>query len=258
MPIIPSNWSGEKIVNATGMNSDSGFPVYKFAKTVKNIEITDSEAIIDLISFVEEPINREVNLEIKSGKAKLFWKNFDNSYQQINLEELSTKDSYNDSTLGQLGLAIEIIEPTILNVWIRWDKDIDFNIYSNDPPTPQPELITVVDNSFYVDETLGATYTDTITCYAYFPDNATQPGTSWHILYAVNCEGFFQIFQGVYANPENVFPSQNNPFIFNFYPPQVLSGYFELYRTAGEEDYRLILKIVSFNPESNTFIIDFP
>jgi hypothetical protein len=138
MPIIPSDWSGQKIVNATGLSGSGGFPVYAYAKSIEII-ITDLDIFIDLIGFCPESINREVSLNLISGSAQLFFINGNGSYELITKEYLTfnTTNSFVDATLGRLGLSIKCNEITELFLGLRWDKNIAFDLYAPGalPPT---------------------------------------------------------------------------------------------------------------------------
>jgi hypothetical protein len=125
MPIIPISWTGQQTVNAIN-SGGGGFPVYKFVKSL-SITITELDAFIDLIGTCTESINREISIDI-SGRCKLYWKNLNEDYSQIQKNELNFGAKFIDLTLGQLGLAIKVSEPTELFIVIRWDNDIEYNI----------------------------------------------------------------------------------------------------------------------------------
>lgn len=257
MAIIPNNWTGQETVN-TNINSN-GNPCYQYAQTVITTINTLNE-YIDLIGTCSEVINREVSMDIISGRTKLYWKNLDGSYQLINPTDINWKDSFIDLSLGQLGLSMITTESTEIFFNVRWDRNIEFPIYNDviiNPP--DNNLIVVIDNAFYIDENIAASgNNDLINCTAYFSDGFTQPSISWHLLYAVNCTGEFGIIRGEVGNPNYVYPSQGDPFTFSFYPQETIQGHFEIYRVSGELDFKETLRIVSFDNLTNTFVIDFP
>lgn len=141
MPIIPANWTGQQTINAVS-SSGGGFPVYQFSKSLQ-ITLTELDTFIDLIGICNESINRELSLDIISGRVKLFWKNknLDNSYTQITRDDLTFDTNFVDLTLGQLGLSVKISEPTELFVVVRWDNDVNFDIYEE--PIPEGIIIEV-------------------------------------------------------------------------------------------------------------------
>lgn len=167
MAIIPNNWTGQETVN-TNINSN-GNPCYQYAKTVITTINTLNE-YIDLIGTCNEVINREVSMDVISGRAKLYWKNLDGTYQLINPTDVNWKDSFVDLSLGQLGLSITTTEPTEIFFNVRWDRDIEFPVYNDviiNPP--DNNLIVVIDNAFYIDDNVAASgNNDLINCTAYF------------------------------------------------------------------------------------------
>jgi hypothetical protein len=83
-----------------------------------------------------------VSLDLISGKVKLYWKNLDNTYAQIHKDDLIFNTGYNfvDLTLGQLGLSIKCSELTEISLVLRWDKDIEFNLYSGEDLVINPKV----------------------------------------------------------------------------------------------------------------------
>lgn len=147
MPIIPSNWTGSVAVNAIGIGGGSGSTSYAYANSL-NATITELDTFIDLVGVCDEPISREVSLDLISGKVKLYWKGLDNSYTQIQIFTRQSGDAlvftsgYNfvDLTLGQLGLSIKCSELTEISLVLRWDKDIEFNLYSGEDLVINPKV----------------------------------------------------------------------------------------------------------------------
>jgi hypothetical protein len=141
MPIIPSNWTGSAAVNAIGIGGGSGSTSYAYANSL-NATITELDTFIDLVGVCDEPISREVSLDLISGKVKLYWKNLDNTYAQIHKDDLIFNTGYNfvDLTLGQLGLSIKCSELTEISLVLRWDKDIEFNLYSGEDLVINPKV----------------------------------------------------------------------------------------------------------------------
>jgi hypothetical protein len=147
MPIIPSNWTGSAAVNAIGIGGGSGSTSYAYANSL-NATITELDTFIDLVGVCDEPISREVSLDLISGKVKLYWKGLDNSYTQIQIFTRQSGDAlvftsgYNfvDLTLGQLGLSIKCSELTEISLVLRWDKDIEFNLYSGEDLVINPKV----------------------------------------------------------------------------------------------------------------------
>jgi hypothetical protein len=131
MPIIPSNWTGLDTVNAIG--GSGGLTGYAYAKQLTTT-ITELDTFIDLIGVCNEPISREVSLDLITGRLKLYWKNLDGTYTQLHRDNLIFNTGYKvvDLTLGQLGLSIKCSEVTELFLVVRWDKDIAFNLYSGE------------------------------------------------------------------------------------------------------------------------------
>lgn len=132
MPIIPSNWTGSAVVNAIGIGGGSGSTSFAYAKQL-NATITELDTFIDIVGVCDESISREVSLDLISGSIKLYWKNLDNTYAQIHKDDLIFNSGYNfvDLTLGQLGLSIKCSEITEISLVLRWDKDIEFDLYSS-------------------------------------------------------------------------------------------------------------------------------
>lgn len=151
MPIIPSNWTGSVAVNAIGIGG-SGSTSFAYAKQL-NATITELDTFIDLIGTCDEPISREVSLNLISGSIKLYWKGLDDSYTQIQIftrqsgDALVFNSGYNfvDLTLGQLGLSIKCSEITEISLVLRWDKNIAFDIYT--PDVPVPSLTVEISNN---------------------------------------------------------------------------------------------------------------
>ncbi|MGL6137181.1 MAG: hypothetical protein ACRC2M_07805 [Planktothrix sp.] len=263
MPIIPSNWSGQNIVNATGLSDSGGFPVYQFAKSIE-ININELESFVDLIGTCNELINREISLKVLLGNCKLYWKNLDGSYAPITTSDFLTIDNtYNfvDTTLGQLGLAVKCSEITELFLVLRWDKDVSFDIIGNNEVISIPQLLTVINNIIYIDDTLGALATEPLLCTAYFNDISNIPTPDeWKNIYleSVTDSAMFQVWQ---YNPNTytstfIYPTINNPYIFNINPWWLGYGGFLLSQQWSENDpIDLLLKIKSFDLLTNTFIL---
>lgn len=284
MPIIPSNWTGSVAVNAIGIGGGSGSTSYAYANSL-NATITELDTFIDLVGVCDEPISREVSLDLISGKVKLYWKGLDNSYTQIQIFTRQSGDAlvftsgYNfvDLTLGQLGLSIKCSELTEISLVLRWDKDIEFDLYSEPvPPVVVPDLITVINNVIHIDETLGLAITDPVACVAYFPDNVGAVTGDWQKLYLADfsVEGsitnspWFRIW--VYSGfPDYIstfaYPTQFNPYTFeitsdyiqyyvdNLFP---LTATFKMAGQWGDNDpiYQDV-NIVSYDKTTNTFIL---
>ncbi|SKB11190.1 hypothetical protein PL11201_490078 [Planktothrix sp. PCC 11201] len=125
MPIIPSNWTGQQTINAIGISGGSGFPVYQFVSS-NELTINEIDTYIDLVVSIPETVNREISLDIISGRCRLFWKNKDDSYRPVSPSNFNFLPGSNfvDVTLGQLGLSIKVSEPTEIFLIIRSDKDI--------------------------------------------------------------------------------------------------------------------------------------
>jgi hypothetical protein len=142
MPVIPSDWTGQQTIT-TNLNG-GGNPVYQFVKS-NQITIIELDTFIDLIGVCNESISREVSLDLITGSIKLYWKGLDNSYTQIQKDNLIFDAGYNfvDFTLGQLGLSIKCSEVTELFLVIRWDKEIDFLIYSQKVTTGDDLMIPI-------------------------------------------------------------------------------------------------------------------
>ena len=145
MPIIPSNWTGLDTVNAIG--GSGGLTGYAYAKQLTTT-ITELDTFIDLIGVCNEPISREVSLDLITGRLKLYWKNLDGTYTQLHRDNLIFNTGYKvvDLTLGQLGLSIKCSEVTELFLVVRWDKDVNFNIYTP-PVIPLPLLVEITNNN---------------------------------------------------------------------------------------------------------------
>jgi len=264
MPIIPSNWTGSAAVNAIG--GSGGLTGYAYAKQLTTT-IAELDTFIDLIGVCDEPISREVSLDLISGKFKLYWKSLDNTYTQITYAQIHKDDlifntGYNfvDLTLGQLGLSIKCSELTEISLVLRWDKDIEFDLYSEPvPPTP---LITVIDNTFFINETINMNYPNGVTCYAYFIDNpALTPEliSDWEQI-IVNAQPArppeqWQMYQGYNANPRYICPTIDNQYQFKFYPEETLSGNISFYYWGDQGEFFETLRIISFNSTTNTFIL---
>ncbi len=262
MPIIPSNWTGLNTVNAIGLSGGSGgLTGYAYAKQLTTT-ITELDTFIDLIGPCNEPISREVSLDLITGRLKLYWKNLDGTYTQLHRDNLIFNTGYKvvDLTLGQLGLSIKCSEVTELFLVLRWDKDIEFDLYSEPvPPTP---LITVIDNTFFINETINMNYPDGVTCYAYFIDNpALTPEliSDWEQI-IVNSQPVrqteqWQMYQGYDANPQYICPTIDNQYQFKFYPEETLSGNISFYYWGDQGEFFETLRIISFNSTTNTFIL---
>lgn len=293
MPIIPSNWTGNVTVNAIGIGV-GGSTTYAYAKQL-NATITELNTFIDLVGVCNESISREVSLDLITGKVKLYWKNLDNTYTQIHKDNLIFNTGYNfiDFTLGQLGLSIKCSEITSLFLVVRWDKGIEFSLYSE--PVPTAPLVTVIDNAFYVDQSQVINYPDPVTFSAYFVDvppitnkpylytyfyttsgdalpdrwiiNPSETETcgtclgsgyildSWGDL--VDCNVCYGL--GTITGPDTgeTYPTIDNKFIFNFLPSNVtVSNSF--YRRWSIPDWKTgdeQLRIISYNDSTKTFIL---
>ena len=269
MPIIPSNWTGSVAVNAIGIGGSSGSTSYAYANSL-NATITELDTFIDLVGVCDEPISREVSLDLISGKVKLYWKGLDDSYTQIQIftrqsgDALVFNSGYNfvDLTLGQLGLSIKCSEITEISLVLRWDKDIEFDLYSEPvPPTP---LITVIDNTFYVDQSQAVNYPDLVTCYAYFVDVPSIDDIKpYYYIYFSTSEGnavygTWIINSNPYDNNyDEIYPTIENKFTFSFFPSDIVEGnnFNRLWNvpdwTSGSEQ----LSIISYDDSTKTFIL---
>jgi|694.fasta_scaffold109514_3 hypothetical protein len=161
MPIIPSNWTGLDTVNAIG--GSGGLTGYAYAKQLTTT-ITELDTFIDLIGPCNEPISREVSLDLITGRLKLYWKNLDGTYTQLHRDNLIFNTGYKivDLTLGQLGLSIKCSEVSELFLVVRWDKDIEFNIYN--PPSPP-----LADNEISINSVINGSL-----AYQYFNGNIIE------------------------------------------------------------------------------------
>ena len=141
MPIIPSNWTGQQTINATGISGGSGFPVYQFVSS-NELTINEIDTYIDLVDYYPETVNREISLDIILGRCKLFWKNINGNYEQVAQSSFifNVGTNFVDLTLGQLGLSIKVSEPTTIFLIIRSDKDI-----IREETTTNPELMIPVE-----------------------------------------------------------------------------------------------------------------
>jgi hypothetical protein len=154
---------------------------------------------------------------------------------------------------------------------LRWDKDIEFDLYSEPvPPVVVPDLITVINNVIHIDETLGLASTNSITCTAYFPDDVEAVTGGWQKLYLTNYSDSPGFDIWVYSgHPDYIstfaYPTQFNPYIFNIFPYwiqdsidnfQPTTATFVMYQQRGENDptYQDV-NIVSYDKTTNTFIL---
>jgi hypothetical protein len=269
MPIIPSNWTGSAAVNAIGIGGGSGSTSYAYANSL-NATITELDTFIDLVGVCDEPISREVSLDLISGKVKLYWKGLDDSYTQIQIftrqsgDALVFNSGYNfvDLTLGQLGLSIKCSEITEISLVLRWDKDIEFDLYSEPvPPTP---LITVIDNTFYVDQSQVINYPDPVTCYAYFVDAPILTHKPYQYIYISDANGNRLSDTWIINsdpndnNTDEIYPTINDKFTFSFLPSDITTTGNNFYRLWNVPDWKSEdeqLSIISYNDSTKTFIL---
>lgn len=137
MPIIPSGWTGLQTVNAIGTGGSSN--PYKYCKSFK-IDINDLTEFIELIGKCENTISRELSISVISGSVDVFWKNYNNELFIINSKPLLIDDILIDNTLGMLGIAIKVLSPCKIFVTIRWDKNLDFYIYTGEELVVSPKI----------------------------------------------------------------------------------------------------------------------
>lgn len=268
MPIIPSNWTGSVAVNAIGIGGGSGSTSFAYAKQL-NATITELDTFIDLIGTCDEPISREVSLDLISGSIKLYWKGLDDSYTQIQIftrqsgDALVFNSGYNfvDLTLGQLGLSIKCSEITEISLVLRWDKDIEFDLYSE--PVPTPPLVTVIDNTFYIDQSQVINYPDPITFYAYFVDIPTTTNKPYqYISFAAFAGNALPDTWIINSDPNDdntneIYPTINDKFTFSFLPSDITNGVYFNRRwnipdyMSGDEQ----LRIISYDDLTKIFIL---
>jgi len=132
MPIIPSNWTGQNSINignSSGLSSASEIFNYSISKA---ITVNDIDNYIDLIGCSTIDINREISLDILSGRVKLYWKNQDDSYTLINFSDLTFNNGFIDSNIDKLGFAIKCSEVSEIFFTCRWDKESNFYLYTGD------------------------------------------------------------------------------------------------------------------------------
>jgi hypothetical protein len=269
MPIIPSNWTGLDTVNAIG--GSGGLTGYAYAKQLTTT-ITELDTFIDLIGPCNEPISREVSLDLITGRLKLYWKNLDGTYTQLHRDNLVFNTGYKvvDLTLGQLGLSIKCSEVTELFLVVRWDKDIEFNVYGGGVPTTP--LIMVIDNTFYIDQSEIANHPEGVTCYAYFDTIPAATNRTQIKLFITNLDwssGLPEewvidrsesppLEEWVESIPpsEEVYPTIDNKFSFNLLPNTITEGLF--YRFWSIPDWKSgneQLSIISYDDLTKNFIL---
>lgn len=134
MPIIPGDWTGQNSINISNSSgSSSASEIFSYSVS-KAITVTDIDNYIDLIGYSTIDINREISLDILSGKVKLYWKNQDDSYTLINFSDLTFNNGFIDSSIDKLGFAIKCSEISEIFFTCRWDKESDFYIYTENLP----------------------------------------------------------------------------------------------------------------------------
>lgn len=261
MPIIPASWTGYDTVNAIGLGggSSGGSTSFAYAKSL-NITITELDTFVDLIGVSSESIGRGFSLDLISGTAQLFWKQLDGSYILIFKDDLNFGSIFVDFTLGQLGLAVKCSEITELFLVLRWDKNIVFDFY--DPTTLSiPDLISVIDNVVYIDETQGSVATDSVSCTAYFPDDIGEVVGGWEGMYldGLTDSQPFYIMTVSYTPGYTltyIYPTSNNPYTFNINPWYLNPAIFKMSKQISDNDpvYQNV-NIVSYDKVNNVFVL---
>ncbi|MBD2481541.1 hypothetical protein [Planktothrix sp. FACHB-1365] len=128
MPIIPSTYVGLSSVNVVGStesaNTSYGFCT-SFSVSLKNNEF------IKIIGECTESIKRKIAIDIISGSAYIYWTKNETQLCLISQKELKEGDQLIDNDLDKLGVTIKATNlPCEFFVALKWDKDINFYIYS--------------------------------------------------------------------------------------------------------------------------------
>lgn len=149
MPIIPSNWVSNTIVNTIGSNSSQKPFKYVQSFTVNSSNLIDYQL---LIGKVETDINREFSIEVISGKIDFYWVNPDDELFIISQKLLVSSSELKDTNLDCLGVSFKCYEQSSFFVTLRWDTDTNFFIYSNPPITEDDFFSNIIDSENWIRE----------------------------------------------------------------------------------------------------------
>lgn len=261
MPIVPSDWIGSESVNAVGLGGSSN--PYAFCKTFSFISNNTTD-FIELIGYCNESINREITVEIKNGIVDFYWKNKSNELFIVGTLPLLNQDRFIDNNLDCLGLTVKVLQECELFITLRWDKDVNFNIWLDD--TPQSLVVTV--NG---DEVTFTNYQDTENFFISFDYNIfTESSNNYLVIcprrsfdgtYNLDYGGYYQFRKDVDILASNeLIPIT---FDFSFLRPELNPDWdtvfrFDIGATNPEEGLRFSTTqalTVSYNSEIRIFTI---
>lgn len=168
MPIIPNGWTEKNIVNAVGTGGTT--TPFKYCKTLTIIAPDNLTDYITLIGKCNEPINRQLTINVINGKIDVYWINYNDELFIVNTIPLTTGDNLKDNDLDCLGIAFKCHKASEFFVTLRWDTDEDFYIYTGEDLMINPKVRLLLPtganylnaNSASYDETNLAIYTENL------------------------------------------------------------------------------------------------
>lgn len=272
MPIIPSNWTGLDTVNAIGLSGGSGgLTGYAYAKQLTTT-ITELDTFIDLIGVCNEPISREVSLDLITGRLKLYWKNLDGTYTQLHRDNLIFNTGYKvvDLTLGQLGLSIKCSEVTELFLVVRWDKNLPFDLHIPVVPVSVTVVNDIVTFANYSDiETFTVSINlDGLNAVSWYWYLFLAPQLKWNQSYGMDDgDGIVPSVVTQYEQDyETSIPSNPFQWVINFANIDFVNTYnpvfkialgFDEYNIGPAIDYSTTLDVI-YDKATKTFNVSFP